>query len=241
MQDGFGELWKLHSVKVAENGKPTFLHSSSMANQVHLVRHGEVENPDHIVYADLQEFGLSSNGEAQAGEAAAFLANRPISAVFSSPLTRAIQTAAVIAAPHGIEVEIVDDLIEFGLSVRWRGRPWEELDNHFPGEVAAYLEHPWDLPFSPESLAEMADRMEAAILNRRLAHPEGELVVVSHQDPVQSARYSLIGRSFFSFWSDKPGHAEVITLEPGNPWRETARWEPATKSGPFPPPPVSTS
>jgi broad specificity phosphatase PhoE len=241
VQDEFGELWNLHSVKVAENGSPTFLQSSSMVNQVHLIRHGEVENPDHIVYADLQEFRLSRNGEAQAGEAASFLAERPITAVFSSPLTRAIQTALAIAAPHGIGVEIIDDLIEFGLSVRWRGRRWEELEDHFPGEVAAYLEHPWDLPFSPESLEEMADRMEAAIVNQRLAHPDGELVVVSHQDPVQAARLSLTGRSFFSFWSDKPSHAEVITLEPGHPWRETATWAPATESGPFPPPTGSAS
>lgn len=212
-----------------------------MANHVHLMRHGEVENPDHIVYADLQQFGLSRNGEAQAREAAGYLADCPIRAVLSSPLTRAIQTARAIAAPHEIDIEIVDDLIEFGLSARWRGLRWEELDDRFPGEVAAYLEHPWDLPFSPESLEEMADRMETAIVSRQLANSNGDLVVVSHQDPVQAARLSLTGRSFVSFRTDKPGHAEVITLEPGYPWRETTRWTPATESGPFPPPTQSAS
>jgi broad specificity phosphatase PhoE len=202
---------------------------------VHLVRHGEVENPDHIVYADLQEFGLSTNGQAQASEAAAFLADRPISAVCTSPLTRAVQTAMAIAIPHRIEIDVVDDLGEFGLSMRWRGLRWEELDHLFPEEVAAYLDHPWDLPFSPESLNEMAGRMESAVRSRHLAYPEGELVVVSHQDPVQAALFSLTGRPFSSFSSDKPGHAEVITLEPGTPWRETTRWVPATDSGLFPP------
>ncbi len=208
-----------------------------MAKQLHLVRHGEVENPDHVVYADLQEFGLSSIGEAQAAEAAAYLADRHISAVCASPLTRAVQTARAIAAPHGLEIEIVEGLTEFGLSKRWRGVRWEELGLHFPGELDAYLDHPWDLPFSPESLEEMANRMEAAIRSRSDAYPVGELVVVSHQDPVQAARFQMMSRPFSSFGVDKPDHAEVITLESGTPWREISRWRPTITGDTFPPPP----
>lgn len=203
---------------------------------MHLVRHGEVENPDHIVYADLQQFELSDTGVAQARAAARYLADRPIRAVYSSPLTRAIQTATAIATPHLLEIEVVDQLTEFGLSRRWRGLRWEDLDDRFPGEVYAYLKHPWDLPFSPESLDEMGVRLESAIRGLENNHPNGELVVVSHQDPVHAARLSLAGRGFSSFWDDKPGHAEVITLEPGSPWQETARWTPPIESGPFPPP-----
>jgi len=236
VQDGFGKPQGPHSAKVAENKELGFLGSLPMASRVHLVRHGEVENPGHIVYADLQEFGLSSNGEAQAEETATYLSDHPITAVSASPLTRAVQTALVIAAPHGLKIEVDDDFGEFALSIRWRGIRWEALDDQFPGEVAAYLNHPWDLPFSPESLEAMAGRMEAAILSLHLAHPDGELVVVSHQDPLQAARFALTDRPFASFGSDKPGHAEVITLEPGAPWRETARWAPATRSGRFPPP-----
>jgi broad specificity phosphatase PhoE len=113
---------------------------------------------------------------------------------------------------------------------------WEELDDYFPGELAAYLDHPGELPFSPESLTEMADRMEATIRHRRDAHADGELVVVSHQDPIQAARFALTGRSFSVFGQDKPEHAEVITLEPGSPWREISRWRPVAKSEMFPPP-----
>lgn len=207
-----------------------------MTGNVHLIRHGEVENPDHVVYADLQEFGLSETGDAQAREAALRLSNRPISAVFSSPLTRAIQTARAIGAPHNTSIEIVNELTEFGLSVRWRGVRWVDLNKRFPGEVEAYLDHPWDLPFSPESLAEMSRRMAAAIRSRRLARPIGELVFVSHQDPVQAARLALTEQPSTSFSDEKPEHAEVITLEPGAPWREVARWTPSVGGGPFPPP-----
>jgi probable phosphoglycerate mutase len=142
----------------------------------------------------------------------------------------------LIAAPHGIEVDIVDDLTEFGLSMRWRGWRWEQLEERFPGESDAYHRHPWDLPFSPESLDQMAGRVEAVIRRWHLAHPGGELVIVSHQDPVQAARLALTGRPFSSFWDAKPEHAEVITLEAGTSWRELARWGPSIKSGPSPPP-----
>jgi broad specificity phosphatase PhoE len=84
-------------------------------------------------------------------------------------------------------------------------------------------------------LDEMAGRMDETIRDLRKARPEGELVVVSHQDPVQAARLTLTGRGFSSFGADKPGHAEVITLEPGTPWREVSRWIPPIDSGPFPP------
>ena len=207
-----------------------------MADGVHLVRHGEVENPDHIVYADLQQFSLSAVGKAQVRATADYLADRPIRLVCSSPLTRAIQTASAIAAPHQLEPLIVDRLTEFGLSIRWRGLRWEELPQKFPGELEAYMAHPDDLPFSPESLDEMAARMEEAMRNLRVGHPHGELVVVSHQDPIQAARLALTERGWSSFGAGKPGHAEVITLQPGTPWREVSSWSPQIDSGPFPPP-----
>lgn len=207
-----------------------------MAESLHLVRHGEVENPDHVVYADLQEFELSQTGRAQAETTAAFLSDNPISLVCSSPLTRAVQTASAIAAPHRIPVVIIDELTEFGLSMRWRGYRWEDLDREFPGEVQSYLKHPWDLPFSPESLDQLVDRMETAIRALDKTQSDGEIVVVSHQDPVQAARLALTGRPLSLFGEDKPEHAEVTTLTPGDPWLETLRWEPPIKSGRFPPP-----
>jgi broad specificity phosphatase PhoE len=207
-----------------------------MANQVHLVRHGEVENSNHIVYADLPGFGLSETGQTQAREAAEYLSSCSINAICSSPLTRAVQTATVIGEYHQIEIEIVDELTEFGLSMRWRGLRWEDLDHRFPGEIEAYLRHPWDMPFSPESLDEMAHRMKVVISDRHASYPDGDLVIVSHQDPVQAARLVLTNESLVSFTADKPAHAEVITLEPGTPWREVTQWEPSIRSGPFPPP-----
>lgn len=200
-----------------------------MAAIVHLVRHGEVDNPDHIVYADLQHFVLSELGEAQASDVADLLAGRQITAVCSSPLTRALQTAGPVAARHGLTVEAVDNLIEWHLSMRWSGVRWEDLPERFPGELEAYLNHPWDLPGSPETLQELAGRMSSTIRDLHRRHRVGELVVVSHQDPIQAARLDLTGRSLRSLWDEKPVHAEVISLLPGEPWMEVSRWRPPTQ------------
>ena len=72
---------------------------------VHLLRHGEVHNPDRVLYGRLPGFGLSELGIAQAGLAADFLAQRPIGHLVSSPLERAQQTARPLADPPVLIVD----------------------------------------------------------------------------------------------------------------------------------------
>ncbi len=203
---------------------------------IHFVRHGEVENPDHIVYADLPGFGLSARGAIQVGETADYLAGKRIGAVWTSPLLRAKQTAERIAAPHAVEICVSNALTEWGLSQRWRGVRWEELANRFPGELAAYFDHPWDLPFSSESLHAVVERMTTLVQDLRRTYA-GELVVVSHQDPLQAARLALTDGDLRAFWEGKPDHAEVVTLAADGGWAEVGRWKPPSSSTRFPPAP----
>ncbi len=95
-----------------------------------------------------------------------------------------------------------------------------------------------ELPFSPETLAGAADRMAGAVAELGVAHPDGEVVVVSHQDPIQALRRRLLGRGWEGFHDDKPAHAAVITLHrnPGGSWVETGHWQPGGGEA-FPPPP----
>ena len=84
-------------------------------------------------------------------------------------------------------------LTEWRLGGRWNGVVWEDLPTTFPGELEAYLDHPADLPFSPESLEEAAQRMAALVGELGEQHPGAAAVLVSHQDPVQAARLLLTG------------------------------------------------
>lgn len=205
-----------------------------MASYIHLVRHGEVENPDHVVYGRLPGYGLSERGHDQARDAARYMASSPIVAVWCSPLLRAIETAEHIASRHHVPMRIEEELTEWRLSDVWSGSPWDTLPTTHPGQLERYLETPWDLPFSPESLEEAADRVANVARNARKVHPEGDVVIVSHQDPVQAALLLLTGGTLATQHVDKPMHATVYTLKHGTPWTLEARYDPETQAL-FPP------
>src|SRR5260370_37902883 len=86
---------------------------------VHLVRHGEVENPQRVLYGRLHGFHLSAEGRVMAKAATDSLAGRDVTVLRSSPLERALETAEPLAAQFGLEAEVDERLAE----------PW----NHFEG------------------------------------------------------------------------------------------------------------
>ena len=207
-----------------------------MLASVHLVRHGEALNPDGIVYGDLPGFFLSDAGRAQALTAAARLSGVPVDALVVSPLERARETAEPIAAAVGAKLLIDDRLTEWTIGTRWAGVAWLDLPTRFPGEVEAYGEHPDDLPFLSETLADVANRMHDVIVELGERHPGGTAVLVSHQDPVQALRLRLIGRDLSDLQADKPSHGSVISLgADGSTWVEESSWSPPIDSASFPP------
>ncbi len=197
---------------------------------IHLVRHGEVDNPRHVIYADLPGYRLSERGRRQAAAAARRLAAAPITAVLTSPLERAVETATILAASHRLAPVVDEDLIEWRLGSRWAGVTWEDLPQRFPGELEDYLQRPDAVPATPEPLREVAARVAAAVTGWRSRVPDGELVFVSHQDPIQAGRRTLTGGTFADFHLAKPGHASLVTLAPGADstarWDEVSYWEP---------------
>ncbi|MDQ1684059.1 MAG: hypothetical protein QOC82_796 [Frankiaceae bacterium] len=148
---------------------------------VHLVRHGEVYNPDHVLYGRLPGFRLSEAGERMAEQAAAALTGRDIQLARSSPLERAVQTMEPIAATLGLTPGVDERLIESanvfeGTRDAWR-RPanWRHLRN--PTRPS------WGEPYT-----HVAARMLAAAADARDAIRAAEAVLVSHQLPIWVAR-----------------------------------------------------
>ena len=197
-----------------------------MAALVHLVRHAEVDNPDHLVYSDLPGFGLSPHGVDQARRVGRYLGARPVVAIWSSPLERSLRTAEEIASRTSVPVKVDPGLTEWKVTSRWKGHTWRELPTAFPGELEAYLEHPEQLDFASETLDHLADRMAATARRLDADHPHGDVVIVSHQDPIQAGRLRLIGAQVSGLHDEKPGHGAVVTLRPGVVWREETVWEP---------------
>lgn len=164
---------------------------------VHMMRHGEVHNPDGILYGRLPGFHLSELGGSQAQKVADSLADHDITHVFASPLQRAQETATPIAASHGLEIITDQDLIEAentfeGLRVSAgdgalrRPRHWPKLRDPFTPS--------WGEPY-----IQLAHRM-LAVANKAREEARGhEAVCVSHQLPVYTLRRFLEGQRL---WHD---------------------------------------
>lgn len=202
-----------------------------MAALVHLVRHAEVDNPQHLVYGSMPGYGLSPHGVEQARRVGRYLGPRPVVSIWSSPLESSLRTAEEIAARSGVPVRVESELTDWSITDRWRGYPWSSVQSTFPGELEAYLTEPESITFADESLDQVADRIAAVARRLDLDHPHGDVVIVSHQDPIQAGRLRLVGSSLSNIHDDVPGHGTVVTLRPGTTWREETTWSPGESPG----------
>lgn len=200
--------------------------TEAMAALVHLVRHAEVDNPDHLVYGSMSGYGLSPHGLEQARRVGRYLGPRPVVAIWSSPLERSLRTAEEIASRSSVPVRVDTGLRDWQMFNRWKGHPWGSIPEVFPGELEAYLNHPDRLEFAEESLDHLSERV--AEVARRLdgEHPHGDVVIVSHQDAIQAGFLRLVGSPVADLHKEKPGHGAVLTLRPGGTWRQETVWEP---------------
>jgi broad specificity phosphatase PhoE len=159
---------------------------------VHLLRHGEVENPHGIIYGRLPGYHLSANGRLMADAAADFFAARPVVALFSSPLERARETAAPVADRLDLPIVLDDRLIE----------SWNHFEGLKFGVGDGSLRHPghWPHltnPFRPswgEPYRNVAARMASMMETAREAAAGREAVCVSHQLPIWVTRRVAEGR-----------------------------------------------
>jgi broad specificity phosphatase PhoE len=159
---------------------------------VHVMRHGEVFNPEKVLYGRLPGYHLSDRGRAQARAAAEWLASHDVTHIVASPLERAQETAAPIAEKHGLVVHTDDDLIE----------SWNQFEGKrvAPGDGALRDPRNWPRlrnPMKPswgEPYDEVATRMTAALHRARLKSQGHEAVCVSHQLPVETLRRAMTGR-----------------------------------------------
>lgn len=149
-----------------------------MPTTIWLARHGEVHNPTGLLYGRLPRMRLSVEGERQARAVADSLAERPLHAIYSSPMLRARRTAGFILEQHpSLErVRITRDLQE--VRTAWQGEPLETLEK-INWDFYSNPRHPDD-----ETLVHIHDRMHRWLERVLRRHPDGEVVGVSHGDPI---------------------------------------------------------
>jgi broad specificity phosphatase PhoE len=159
---------------------------------IHLLRHGEVVNPQRVMYGRLPGYHLTANGRSMAEAAADFFAERPVVALYCSPLERAQETARPTAERLGLDIVTDDRLIE----------PWNHFEGLTFGVGDGSLRRPahWPYlvnPFKPswgEAYRAVAARVWAVMTDARAVAAGQEAVCVSHQLPIWVTRRMAEGR-----------------------------------------------
>ena len=162
---------------------------SLMKTRVHVLRHGEVENPNKVLYGRQPNWHLSTRGVQMAEAVALWSKDRPIRAIHVSPLERAQETAAPIVAAHGISITTDPRLIE--AANVFEGKPFSVGDGVLRRPSTwRYLWNPWR-PSWGEPYKEQIERMMAAIYFARDSAIGAEAICVSHQLPIWILRSAI--------------------------------------------------
>lgn len=185
-----------------------------VANQVHLVRHGEVFNPTRVLYGRLPEFGLSDLGHQMAALAAEDLAGRgrTFSRVIASPLQRTQESAAPVSKLLELPIDIDERVIE--PTNAFEGKRMRGADSALkkPGNWR-YLVNPFK-PSWGEPYRSIADRMREAMTEAALSVDSGDVVIVSHQLPIWMVHRDVSGdKLFHDPRSRRCGLSSITTLE----------------------------
>ena len=158
-----------------------------------LVRHAEpTETARGRCYGRL-DVELSAAGSAQGRRLGARLAGEPVAAVVSSPRRRAVDTAGAIAAPHGLAVDVLDDLRELNFG-ELEGRTYEEIAESRPELYAQWMEAPTTVRFpGGESYHDLHARVLHAVAGLRESFDGRVVVAVTHGGVVRAVLADALG------------------------------------------------
>jgi len=181
-----------------------------------LIRHAEI-GASGILVGWMEGWGLNSTGKLQAQRLAGRLSGLPIGAVYASPLERTVETAEIVAAPHGLKPERLKDLgeVDFG---EWEGYTFEDLQND--DQWRQYnLCRTCTQPPGGEWITDVQTRMTRSLNCLAERHPEETIAVVSHGDPLRCAVAHFLGVpiDFISRFEIAPASVTVVEIASWGP------------------------
>ena len=189
-----------------------------MSLRLLLLRHGETAWNRERRYQGWTDTPLSAEGLVQAEAAARELEEHTFAAVYASPLRRARDTAAAIAAPHGLDVETDPAFKELGFG-RWEGLTLDEVRAR---DAAVYLgwAHTPHLVSPPggESLVEARERVLAGLERLRAGHQDETVCLVAHGIPVRILILEALGLGLDRIWSLHSAPTGISELEFRDDW-----------------------
>lgn len=164
-----------------------------MPTRIYLVRHGATELTAEDRFAGSTEVSLSDEGRTQVAALAQRLRCDNLDAVYTSPMQRTMETARLIAAPHGLEPIAEPDLREIDYG-HWEGRSRDEVEADYGDEYNAWQEDPLTVaPAGGESGIDVLARALPVLRRIVQDHRHQAVLVVSHKGTNRLLVSSLLG------------------------------------------------
>jgi broad specificity phosphatase PhoE len=157
-----------------------------------LVRHGETDWNRERRFQGHADTELNEAGRAQAADLADSLTNESLAAVYTSPLRRARETAAIIAVRLRLDVRPLDALREIHVG-HWEGLTIDEVKERYPESASAGWHSGWP---GGETYEELSARVLPTFVGLAVAHPNERILAVTHAGPVRAALAAAMGLSY---------------------------------------------
>jgi len=168
------------TAKIRKFKKSAFKKDRMLAS-ILLIRHGETAWNREKIFRGTYDVPLNENGRAQARHLAKALASRKIAVAYSSPLSRARETAQIALEPHGIEATIHEGLRDFNYG-QWTGLQDHVVANKWPEEHTLWLTAPHQArPPDGDTLQTVFDRAFDAVKQIAQQHDGQTIALFAHR------------------------------------------------------------
>ena len=164
-----------------------------MSTRIYFVRHGATQLTAENRFSGAVGVDLSDEGRAQVARLAERLTPHGIAAIHCSPLSRTVETARILARPHGLE-PVPDDALREISHGRWEGLTRQEVEERYGDEYAAWESDPFTFaPVGGESGLAVLARALPAVRRIVTAHEGETALVVSHKATLRLVLCALLG------------------------------------------------
>ncbi len=184
-----------------------------MGCRLFLIRHGETSWNKETRFQGQVDVTLNERGIAQAEALSKRLAGQNFAACFSSSLSRALETADIIAKPHRKPVQAVPDLQEMNFGY-WEGLTAKEISQKYDRESAAWWSRPLEnrVP-GGETLVELAQRSVQAVKTIVQQYPEEKVLLVTHGGVIRCIVATALGIDLNQYWRLRQDNTSLSIID----------------------------
>ncbi len=184
-----------------------------MATTVYLIRHGQTDWNKNKIFRGRADVPLNAHGQEEARALSVHLAYVEPTACYSSPLSRAVETARIVAHPRSLEIRMEPDIIDIDYGA-WQGVPEVEVKQRYADLHGRWHETPHRIRFPQgESLAMVRKRARASLNRIVEQNPGGVVFLVSHRVVTKVLMCVALGLPNSAFWRIRQDNCAYNVIE----------------------------